>query len=648
MTFQPKASSSNPGLPRTFRHCSGGADMDVNPGLPEAVDTCSRNGPGSASSAGIFDLKALRSMSKKQLWTLASQTPGVSRNKRTSEGKWAPKRNAQLITDFLALKISTWSLAGGRPAAEKARQERKNTLKKTETYKAKRRLLERYPKCKFAKRARRNQEKHKEQKRQYERAPKAKVSRVQRKAARFWAPCLSNWRAMDQEGDIDEQTRAANSGAAYAPRFHPDGRVSIIQGGAEKFLPCPLEPSKGADQEQGDLGQLIAEGWVSPRRWEVARSGTAEPHKTKGRQRSAENCQQSFIITGRLRRCTHHCPMAVATWRELNDMASAWAISWGDIAQDLSLGVPGSASDALPVQWDPEWASFGEGRPPCPCDVCLPDPEILPSLLEKCLPDPTIPLTKSERTAGEERFKLRPKLPEPSKYVRQFLCNAQCPKQCCTLNCPWNSMVNDNCGITPQDIVEIFGHPCCCKLGSCRKCVQERLLQRYGDPHPCSLVLAPSFTLEFPPPFGYMLYTGVGEPVSDSSVSRCAPKLYCLTCVPWGITQAGGRLPDWLTKTSFQQLSLPEFLEANGFITQSNYCLRSVGSYMDYMQPLREKFGVYAVPIKVYGRSKKNWAPEEARSWSTIVTCEESDSEGLLPASGSRDSVRQESGWEWR
>ncbi len=119
--------------------------------------------------------------------------------------------------------------------------------------------MERYPKCKFAKRARRNQEKHKEQKRQYERAPKAKVSRVQRKAARFWAPCLSNWRAMDQEGDIDEQTRAANSGAAYAPRFHPDGRVSIIQGGAEKFLPCPLEPSKGADQEQVDEFLLALE-----------------------------------------------------------------------------------------------------------------------------------------------------------------------------------------------------------------------------------------------------------------------------------------------------------------------------------------------------------------------------------------------------
>ena len=68
--------------------------------------------------------------------------------------------------------------------------------------------------------------------------------------------------------------------------------------------------------------------------------------------------------------------MRAATWCELNDMAPTWAICWVDIAKDLDLGAPGSASDALLAQWDPEWADFGEDRPAhgCECDVCLPEP----------------------------------------------------------------------------------------------------------------------------------------------------------------------------------------------------------------------------------------------------------------------------------
>ena len=33
-----------------------------------------------------------------------------------------------------------------------------------------------------------------------------------------------------------------------------------------------------------------------------------------------------------------------------------------------------------------------------------------------------------------------PSLPKPSRQLREFLCNDQCPLLCCTLFCPWNSM----------------------------------------------------------------------------------------------------------------------------------------------------------------------------------------------------------------
>ena len=339
--------------------------------------------------------------------------------------------------------------------------------------------------------------------------------------------------------------------------------------------------------------------------------------------------------------------MRGAAWREVNDMATTWVLHWDDVAEDLDVDAPGSAGAAVLTQWDPQWICSVDGRP-VECDVWLPEPASLPDFLKKCLPGPLLALTRFERETVEEDLKLRPQLPEPSQRVRQFLCNAQCPRLCCTLYCPWNSMRNDGHGLAPGDIVEIFGRPCSCKSTTCRKCVQEELLQKHRDPLPYSLVSEPLATLETPPPAGHTVYTGVGEPVSDASEASCSPMLYSLTRVPWKISQAGGRLPDWLARPSFQQLSLPEFLHFNGFNTQSNYRLRDVRSYRQHMQPIHDQYTVGPVPVKVYGHARKYWTPGEARNWPTMQSNGETDSEDPLPASRSTGASEQGSGWEWR
>ena len=168
-------------------------------------------------------------------------------------------------------------------------------------------------------------------------------------------------------------------------------------------------------------------------------------------------------------------------------MGELYLIDWGDLAEDLGPGAPASASNELLRNM---WQDLG-GRG---------DEEIIPMLMaaDVALPDPTV--LKNSAQACEEApdllktYRSRP-LPKPSKQARQFLCNNQCPKQCCTLHCPWNSMACD-LFLSPEATVDIFGRPCLCNSWTCRKCVQERLLQRYADPHPVSLVSAPRMTLE--------------------------------------------------------------------------------------------------------------------------------------------------------
>ncbi len=108
----------------------------------------------------------------------------------------------------------------------------------TEGYRVAKKARQTTQKFRFAKRAREKTEEYKAKKRVRENAPKAKLSRQQRKWARFWSPCFFNWNLMKSKQDY----REANNAAPYAPRFRSDGRLSILQHGVVRYLPCPDEP----------------------------------------------------------------------------------------------------------------------------------------------------------------------------------------------------------------------------------------------------------------------------------------------------------------------------------------------------------------------------------------------------------------------
>ncbi len=152
-------------------------------------------------------------------------------------------------------------------------------------------------------------------------------------------------------------------------------------------------------------------------------------------------------------------------------------------------------------------------------------------------------------------------LPKPTKELRQFLCNEQCPKQCATLHCPWNSM----CDITyasPEQILAIFGKPCMCRSSSCLHCVQERALQKFQD-CPSRVAGLRGVSLQDPPPIGYEVYDGIGEPVSGSLSMKCRSKLYRLECVPWSLQQRSVQRPPGTDRMPFFDLSLTELLHFN-------------------------------------------------------------------------------------
>ena len=620
------------------------------------------HGPGSASPGVSTECDELEKLSKAELRTLASQTAGVGAKKKDSAGKWKHKGNKEIILQLRSRQsdASAQSLTGGRCAADKkkAREARKRELKRTEQYKAMRRLNERATTYKFAKNVRRKQDKYKLQKKQYERGSKAKLSRLQRKWARFWAPCLSNWSATRTNVAI----RSASIVAVYAPRFYSDGRIAILQhGSVEKVLPSPQKPPRGASKQQVDDFLLALElrcriGGVSCER------GGSSPNtcwqKLDGKAaRAARKEEKRMVLMGtppckprrlRLGGCVNarrgrqhsyqSCPLQNLSREALSDMAELRLIDWGEVANDLGPGAPASARDKLLRNM---WVELGgdEMEDIIPslmmCDVALPDPTILKSHLQAC--EDNVSLLRECKS---------PPLQKPSERLREFLCNDQCPKQCCTLYCPWNSMANHSY-LHPQKILQIFGQPCQCNSWTCRQCVQDRLLQRYADPHPGSVASSPQQVLESPPPFRLQLYTGTGEPVSDSSAGRCGPKLYRLTCVPWSVRQVGGRLPDWLAVSSFQQLSLPEFLDASGFNTVRNYRTGSMGSYSDYMQPIHDSYTVAPVPVRCYGHAAKYWTPDEARRWNATAAHAD-ENEDFLPDSVSRDVPDNDSGWEWR
>ena len=98
-------------------------------------------------------------------------------------------------------------------------------------------------------------------------SPKAKLSRQQRKWAQFWSPCFFKWNVVQNS----PEGRGTCKGAAFAPRFHSDGRVSILQHGVVRYLPCPDEPPL---QEPG------SEQWDNnsqPDKEDVAQIGRGRP-----------------------------------------------------------------------------------------------------------------------------------------------------------------------------------------------------------------------------------------------------------------------------------------------------------------------------------------------------------------------------------
>ena len=97
--------------PRSSRMeaASGAIKHLRNGGAPTLPD-----GPGSASTIHGIDADKLASMSKLQLRSLATQTPGIVRNKKNAKGKWIPKTCKELRAELLVLKAakSTQALPG--------------------------------------------------------------------------------------------------------------------------------------------------------------------------------------------------------------------------------------------------------------------------------------------------------------------------------------------------------------------------------------------------------------------------------------------------------------------------------------------------------------------------------------------------------
>jgi len=225
----------------TSRQCSSEENAVVKSILPAVVNARDDAESGIVSPATTLRIKALQKMSKAELRNLVSHTPGISRNKQTSAGNWIPKIRAELVAELSQIGEATQSLTGGGLSADakkKTRQQRKKAYKKTEPYKEKRRLLERTAKYRLAQNSRRKGIEHKEKKRAYENSSKAKSGRLLRKRLKFWTPCLFNFSCIRNNKTI----RASSSLAPFAPRLHPDGRISVLQHGLAKFLPCPDEP----------------------------------------------------------------------------------------------------------------------------------------------------------------------------------------------------------------------------------------------------------------------------------------------------------------------------------------------------------------------------------------------------------------------
>ena len=109
-------------------------------------------------------------------------------------------------------------------------------------------------------------------------------------------------------------------------------------------------------------------------------------------------------------------------------------------------------------------------------------------------------------------------LPTPPFRIRQFLCNELCPQQCCTAACPWKLLPTLGCSAA----LGCKGKGCSCGFVPLHETLDPTHLE-------AELAQFKNQCLKDPPPPGYVLYAGVGEPVSDSARTY-APEIYKLVC----------------------------------------------------------------------------------------------------------------------
>jgi len=104
------------------------------------------------------------------------------------------------------------------------------------------------------------------------------------------------------------------------------------------------------------------------------------------------------------------------------------------------------------------------------------------------------------------------------------------------------------------------------------------------------------------------------------------------------VRDVAGRAPDCIAEGNV----LSEFLDANGFNTQSNYRLRDVRSYREYMQPIHDNYTLAPNRFALYGYPRRYWTPEQARTWNATVQARWPHERDMTSGSDG------ESSWEWR
>ena len=429
---------------------SAGADQKAIHPLLDGIPHSSVR-QDSCNNLAISFPSALDSLSTGQLRQLASQTPGISRDKKVSTGKWIPKTRREIIADYTrAERGANQALPGMRSALAKKMAQRKRQTQ--EQYKVRKRQKSWQMAIRLRERLRQTSNQYKEKKRTRENAPAAKLARGQRRQFTFWKDCFRKWNALSKYcrswrrcvchssdadgnqvgalGDAFQWQEQVNTGP-YAPCFHAGGRFSLLQHGVRHWLPrCDFSQ---CDPNIGCVNPVFQEYRLA-----------LDLRCRLGLQcLGPKGCSVSKSLQ---RRFDHTCPLA-----SVRASIPAELLFNGAVIEE---------------RWD----------------------EV--------------------------------RLPEPPCSVRRFLCNRQCPAQCCTVLCPWRRLDSYIRELSFPDKLDsvISDGMCSCGLAACTHCALDVQLSEQMD-----------WCLQDPPVPGYRLYQGFGEQVSDR-LKAYKPKVYILLC----------------------------------------------------------------------------------------------------------------------